>query len=67
IGGKQIIELVPHSAVAGKEDSGFKASDFKTGDIVKLDRYGASSNAKKLKGSSKKQDTAEAQELAVNV
>ncbi|KAG7876964.1 hypothetical protein KL937_005083 [Ogataea polymorpha] len=67
IGGKQIVELVPHASIAGKENAAIQTGDLKTGDIVKLDRYSSDVNTKKLRNSSKKKDVDDAEESSVQI
>ncbi|KAG7874381.1 hypothetical protein KL938_004996 [Ogataea parapolymorpha] len=67
IGGKQIVELVPHASIAGKENAAIQTGDFKTGDIVKLDKYSSDVNTKKLRNSSKKKDVEDGEETSVQI
>ncbi|KAG7817540.1 hypothetical protein KL928_003439 [Ogataea angusta] len=67
VGGKQIVELVPHSSIAGKENAAIQTGDLKIGDIVKMDKYGSDVNTKKLKNSSKRKDVDDAEETSVQI
>lgn len=73
LSGKLIVELIPDPAISGSNDKSKKSksipassnplanNDFKTGDIVKIDKYSNSTNTlKRLQNSSKVEDLSRA-------
>ncbi|VEU23897.1 DEKNAAC105088 [Brettanomyces naardenensis] len=71
IGGKLVIELTPAQASSKKHSTDnptIEVGDFKTGDIVRLDKSSATvQKQKKLKNSSKRKDQDDAEEEAINI